>query len=190
MLEGGRVRCEPCSPGQQEYVKERLVSRGVNAEEVGRCMTVMRRAPVIGSERLLSAIDLLGCVSERIILEAEHIVGRDTRSAAPAVARAKAYIREHFLEHLTVASIARHSHVSEGHLMKVFKRQTGQTLVQFTNRLRIDEAKRRLVNADQQIAQVAFDCGFESVPYFNRVFRRFAGISPGAFRKGGELVVE
>jgi two-component system, response regulator YesN len=67
--------------------------------------------------------------------------------------------------------------------MRVFKRHTGQTVVQFINHLRIEEAKRRLANDSGSITQLALESGFESVPYFNRVFRRVVGMSPREFRK-------
>lgn len=180
----GMVRCEPCSTEQLEHVAGRLRAKGLDAEALERGLAMVRQSPVVGSARLSSILGMLECVTNQVVRETDQLARAETLIEVRAVSAAKGWIREHYRERLSVAQIARRAHVSEGHLMKLFKRQTGQTVVQFINRLRVEEAKRLLAVKQLQIAQVAFESGFESVPYFNRIFRRFAGMSPGEFRRG------
>ena len=68
---------------------------------------------------------------------------------------------------------------------KQFKGQTGRTIREFANELRIRWAMDRLNRTDDKIMTIAFDAGFESLRTFNRVFFRAAGMIPAEFRGEG-----
>jgi AraC-like DNA-binding protein len=64
----------------------------------------------------------------------------------------------------------------------VFKKQTGLTFSQYRLRQRLDKARELLADSARRVSDVAFESGFESIPYFNRAFRRQFGCSPTEFR--------
>lgn len=67
-----------------------------------------------------------------------------------------------------------------------FKRITGSSPKDHLQRLRIEQAARRLWEApDLTITEVAHEFGFSSSQYFATVFRRYLGVSPGRHREGG-----
>ena len=65
---------------------------------------------------------------------------------------------------------------------RYFKKMTKLTFTEFVNHYRVDTAKKLLLH-DKNITETCFACGFESLSYFNRVFKRVSGENPNAFKK-------
>ena len=64
-----------------------------------------------------------------------------------------------------------------------FKKHYGKGFADYVNDLRVDKASSLLLNGDRTIADIARECGYKTVPYFNRAFKRSKGVTPGAYRK-------
>lgn len=64
---------------------------------------------------------------------------------------------------------------------RYFKKMTRLTFTEFVNQYRIDKAKKLLLQG-HNVTEACFDCGFESLSYFNRVFKRLTGMNPLAFK--------
>jgi AraC-like DNA-binding protein len=93
------------------------------------------------------------------------------------------YLQEHFTESISLKALAGQVHMTESNFCKFFKKTLGTTFSNHLNELRISEACRFLLHSDQDINQIAYLCGFESLSYFNRVFLRKKCLSPKAWRK-------
>lgn len=76
---------------------------------------------------------------------------------------------------------------SEFHFHRIFGAVSGETLNNFTNRLRLEKAARLLRYSEKNITDIALDCGFSSSATFSRAFRSAFENSPGQFRKNGEI---
>lgn len=99
------------------------------------------------------------------------------------IMQVKRYIREHFLEAISLADVAREVHLSPFHLSRLFKEKEGVNFVEYLTRLRLDEAKRLLVQTNDTIAAVAQRVGYAEANYFSRLFRRYFGVSPNEYRQ-------
>lgn len=62
------------------------------------------------------------------------------------------------------------------------KRNTGLTFSQYLNDIKLHRAVEMLRNKDTQISNIAYESGFTSVPYFNRIFKRKYGCTPKEYR--------
>jgi AraC-like DNA-binding protein len=93
------------------------------------------------------------------------------------------YIEEHFQEKIEVEDMARLTHLSKAAFCRYFKKMTLMTFTEFLNQYRINQAKKGLL-LDKTVTSVCFECGFESVSYFNRVFKKIVGVQPLQFKKG------
>ena len=82
----------------------------------------------------------------------------------------------------TLDRLARRVGMSAFHLQRLFKKYTGESPKQYLNRIRVEEAKRLLENSGRKITDICFAVGFTGLTPFNRVFRRFTGLSPRAYR--------
>jgi transcriptional regulator GlxA family with amidase domain len=98
-----------------------------------------------------------------------------------------AAIQQYVLENLqldhTVASIARHFHMSTRNLSRVFSRGSGATLISFLNDARIDAARRYLEGSDLSIKEIAGRCGFDNGESLRRLFTRRLSLSPQEYRQ-------
>ena len=73
--------------------------------------------------------------------------------------------------------------ISESKVTSEVKKDTGLTLKQFINQLRIEEAKRLLKNSDLRINEIAYEVGYDNVTHFNRTFKSMTDLSPSNYRK-------
>lgn len=74
------------------------------------------------------------------------------------------------------------SNKSREHLSRSFKKYYGLTVTEYVNGLRINYASNLLLNTNISIIDICFDCGFQSLSYFYRIFRQKNGITPSDFR--------
>ena len=87
---------------------------------------------------------------------------------------------------LTLHQLAHLLSVSPHNLSEVINTRLGQSFHDFVNGYRVDEAKKRLVDptlAHQTILAIALESGFRSKSTFNKIFKRFSGITPSSFRQ-------
>lgn len=68
-------------------------------------------------------------------------------------------------------------------LNNLCKKQYGKTALQLLHERKLLAAKRMLVYTEKQVKEIAYDCGFEDVAYFNRFFKKHTNCTPLAFRK-------
>ena len=72
--------------------------------------------------------------------------------------------------------------MSSFYFCKTFKKATGMTFTDYLARVRIEKVKNLLLNPHKRISEAAYECGFQSLSQFNRVFRKVAGESPTEYR--------
>jgi AraC-like DNA-binding protein len=100
----------------------------------------------------------------------------------PCVNRANEYIHAHFREPLPIADVARHVGFCPDHFGRIFARWTGLTFTDYVGRVRVEKVKEMLSSTQQGVGEVALVCGFDSIPHFNRLFKRQTGLTPRAYR--------
>lgn len=93
------------------------------------------------------------------------------------------WIRTHYDQQLTVASIAQQFDYHPTYLTNVFKKHTGVTVLSYLNQTRITASKNLLTDRRLYIYEIAYMCGFSDVKYFMKLFRRYEGITPSQYRK-------
>jgi AraC-like DNA-binding protein len=93
------------------------------------------------------------------------------------------YVQNEFKETISLKKASSLIHLSESAFCKFFKRASGKTFSDYTNEIRIVHACQLLIETDRPISEIAFDSGFESITYFNRVFLKKKKVRPGQLRK-------
>ena len=66
---------------------------------------------------------------------------------------------------------------------RFFKLRTGKTISDYIIDIRLGVASRKLVDSTMSVAEICYDCGFNNVSNFNRIFKRKKGCSPKLFRE-------
>ena len=93
------------------------------------------------------------------------------------------YVQAGFREKISLQKAASLIHLSVSAFCKFFKRACGKTFSDYVNDIRVGYACQLLIETDKPVTEIAFESGFESLTYFNRVFLRKKLTSPGSFRK-------
>lgn len=155
----------------------------VREADLDRFREAYLRAPVVSREKADAAVTLAAAFAQYLGECGGRLTLDEARRRSPLVQRIDHYIAEHADGPLSLAKVAAHVHVSPGHLCRVFKRETNLTLTEYWTRVRVEKAKQLLANPHLRVSEVSFQAGFESIPYFNRVFRRYEGRSPSQYRR-------
>ncbi|AIQ56482.1 PocR ligand-binding domain-containing protein [Paenibacillus borealis] len=92
------------------------------------------------------------------------------------------YIHGHYREPLRLAEMAKLCWISADYFSRLFRQETGSTFSSYINSLRLEEAKRCLVEEADSVVSIAYSLGYEDSGYFIRTFKKFAGDTPAAYR--------
>ncbi len=94
------------------------------------------------------------------------------------------YIEQNFHRTLTLAQLAETVGVSTKYFCRLFQQTMHTRPFQFINTVRINESKRRLLERrEMSIRDIASQCGYDNISYFNQVFKEMTGMSPMEFRQ-------
>jgi len=99
------------------------------------------------------------------------------------VRRIRVYLERNFHEKITLAMLSRQFNLSERHINRVFKQETGASIMEMLQQIRIERAKHLLGETNRSIDSVAHAVGFGDSSFFSRLFSRKVGCTPGGYRK-------
>lgn len=133
---------------------------------------------------LLSALDQIGNLQYRMVLEfAERVerirLGKQPTQLSMAVSN---YIQHHLSEPIRAEEMARALYMSRPYLSAKFREETGETLTDFILKEKTEEAKRLLRYSDKSSTAIAAYLAFSSLSHFSRVFKKYAGLTPGEYQ--------
>ncbi len=94
----------------------------------------------------------------------------------------KKYISDHMMDSISVTDIAEALHFNSQYLMRAFKKTTNMSIVEYITNLRMETAKKILVDTNLPVKEVSGMVGYSDYAYFNRVFKKEVGVSPNQYR--------
>ena len=121
---------------------------------------------------------IIGRVLERMMLEKAP-----PNNAEPAISRMLSYIEEHYTESITITQVASAIGANRQHLSRLFSQKLHIGFNDYVNSLRVELARRLLLNPDLTVLDVAFESGFDSQRTFNRAYKAIYGEPPSSFRR-------
>jgi len=93
------------------------------------------------------------------------------------------YIKEHFTQMLTLSDIADNAALNPQYMMRIFKKKTGDSVLEYVTRLRLELSKEMLAKTQWSNEIISEKVGYASPNYFIKLFKRQYGITPREFRK-------
>ena len=100
----------------------------------------------------------------------------------PGIRKVKSYIDEHFTETIRQPELARMVGMSPSSFSSFFKMRTGRTLSDYILDIKLGRAGRLLVDTNKTVAEICYECGFNNLSNFNRIFKGKRGYTPREFR--------
>lgn len=99
------------------------------------------------------------------------------------IADAQTWLAKHFSVADPVEQMIKRAKIPERTFKRRFKQATGHAPLAYVQRLRVEDAKRRLERTDAPVDEIGWKAGYEDPAFFRRLFKRTTGISPGSYRR-------
>lgn len=167
--------------GLSHHVLSPLTDAGFDLAQAFR---IIRREQMEGKEDEALAVKSIVTALLVGLHRARADGGRPDKAVSDGAGEMAAYIRRNFSEPVTVSAMAALCNMPVNRFILDFKKRHNMTPLRYLHRARIDYAKKRLSGSGDSIAAVCFEAGFNDLSFFYRVFRKFTGKSPRAYRQG------
>lgn len=138
---------------------------------------------VLSPKQYRAVIRLLEIFAKHLAVAANELLLQQRAGEPRAISGARRYIEEHQGEKMSLGQVARAVNTSSYNFCRTFKKVTRLNFTEYLSRVRIGKAKNLLLNPNLRVTEIAYGVGFQSLPHFNRVFKKIAGMSPTSFRK-------
>jgi AraC-like DNA-binding protein len=135
-----------------------------------------------------SVIDLLNILHELSLdehsrtLSSSMFVNKDDSSESRRVRKVINFLHENYQKDLRLADVAAYINMSEVSFSRFMKKRTGKNYIEYLNDVRLGMASRYLVDTNQTISEICYECGFNNLSNFNRLFKKRKGVTPKEFR--------
>ena len=93
------------------------------------------------------------------------------------------YIEKNFQENINLNKISNYVSLSKNYFCNIFKKETGITIWDYLIRIRMEEAKRMLLETEQKTYEISERVGYDDPSYFGRLFKKYTGFTPMEFRE-------
>ena len=139
---------------------------------------------------------IIGCKDaeelERVSSEAIHgftdgIFDLGDVKLSDSVKMAIRYMREHVGEKISIDDVCGHVFLSRSSFCRIFRAQTGKSIAEYINYIKVEYAKKLLCDRSVALIDVSMMTGFADQSYFTKVFKKYTGTTPKQYRDGGKI---
>jgi AraC-like DNA-binding protein len=131
---------------------------------------------------VLRLFQFLAMSNEVILLHDAPVKNQHTKKSQERLKLVYEFIETNYSHKIEVETVAALCQMSKEAFCRYFKQMTRLTFTEFLNHYRISQAKRLLL-LDKNVSETCYECGFESLSYFNRTFKKITTENPLAFKK-------
>lgn len=165
-----------------QMAKSGIRFEGLNKQKIGdRLFALSSKNHFEQFVEILSVFQTLAAEFEIELLNEERLWHNPTAKDLHRMNNIKSFVEDHFQRAISLDEIADWSNLSKEAFCRYFKAKTQLTFLEYLNQYRVSQAKKLLMH-DVSIAEVAVQSGFESLSYFNRVFKKIVGENPSKYR--------
>ena len=142
-----------------------------------------------GQNGFYSVLELLAILYELSIDENSRILcsstfnKQDDSSESRRIQKVITYLNGNYQNEIRLLDVANFVNMSEVSFSRFMKRRTGKNYIEYLNDLRLGIASRHLVDSSKTISEISYECGFNNLSNFNRIFKKRKGFTPKEFRE-------
>lgn len=133
--------------------------------------------------KFLSILYELSLIENTQTLASSSFAKIDDSSDSRRVRKIYEYINEHYTDQITLDELANLIGMTPAALSRFFKLRSGRTISDYIIDIRLGNATRLLVNTTNSVSEICYECGFNNLSNFNRIFKRKKECSPTEFRE-------
>jgi AraC-like DNA-binding protein len=136
-----------------------------------------------------SVLELLSILHELSISSNKHTLSAATFNNVKLshnsrrIEKAYQYMNQNFDKQITLAEVSRLNNMTAVSFSRFFKSKTGMTFIDSVTEIRMGHSSRMLIDTSQSVAEIAYNCGFNNISNFNRIFKKKKGCTPKEFRE-------
>ncbi len=172
---------------EQRAILALAFGAGVKAYDInGHFNKLKSKPPHIHRQIYINYIEILFLdIIKSMMKEApkENVFFKQDSNCTEVTAQVIAFLESRIYSNVTIDDICREVGYSRGHICTHFKADTGKTINAYFQHLKIEEAKRLILETNQDFSAISESLGYSNPQYFNKVFKSLTGHTPGHFRK-------
>lgn len=166
-----------------EKSRHGIVFKGKIKQQIGdQLFEFQNLAPFNQYLQLLEIFQLLSETEDVELLHEQPYVKKYSEREQGRIRAIYAYVDKNYHQKIELNEVANISNMTKEAFCRYFKKATSNTFIDFLNRYRISQSKRHLM-AGKSVSDASFSCGFESLSYYNRIFKKITNENPSDFRK-------
>jgi AraC-like DNA-binding protein/ligand-binding sensor protein len=178
ILSCGQIRTQPAEDGCS-LVRDRLCHLRLPEEQI---TSAYLRTRYLDARQVDAAMRLITFFAQHLCEVYQQLLDAADDRTRDEIERAGQYVRENLNGDTSLVAAASYVDLSPAYLSRLFHLNSGIRFTDYVNQARIDRAVLLLEQTSTGITQVAFECGFNSISQFNRVFRRIRACAPSDCR--------
>jgi len=181
-LQTGEVLLEKPTAEKLDEATEQLLKWGIKLDNKDMEM-LLEGGPILSPKQYEAVLKMLEIFARHISELAARISVIPEMSEPDAIRRSREYIRKNSDDRISLDQVASVANMSASHFCRVFKKATDMNFSEYVARVRVEKAKKMLLESNYTMTHIAFDTGFNSVTDFNRTFKKITGETPTGYRK-------
>lgn len=125
-------------------------------------------------------------MKEKIGYICRAVTKEKSQKTVSVVQQAMNYMKEHFNSDISLDEVSRQVNISPYYFSKLFKDEAGINFIDYLTKIRIEEAKKLLLESDLSMKEICAKCGYGDPNYFSRIFKKVENETPSEYRERGK----
>jgi len=159
-----------------------LFSQEITMEIMPRLMALPKLHGINYFLEFISILNELAISKGQTLLSTQFSEMNDFQNSE-SIKKVYEFIQENYHRKIALEEISQLVNMSPVSFNRFIKKRTGKTFINYVNDTRISYASRALIESEKSIGEISFQCGFNNIANFNRIFKRSKECTPSEFRK-------
>lgn len=167
----------------EKSVRGILFSKQTVEQLTPRLLSLSQKQGFDSVLELMSILHDLSVSRSFQILSGSTFTTPDSSSHSRRIQKAVDYMNQNFQKPISLAEVAKLNSMTEASFSRFFKTRTGISFMDNLLEIRLGNASRMLIDTTQSVSEIAYECGFNNISNFNRLFKKKKGCTPKEFRE-------